>query len=236
VDNLRIDAGLLAAVGEFRPEHLIVMLSTCMYPDRLPDDRYPMTEDMFEDGPPAPTNAGYALAKRALHLGARAVGSQFGVPWTALVPANLYGPGDHFGSRDSHFLAAAVRRIEEARRAGRPEVTFFGTGRALRQYVFADDVARLVARLVSGGPRHAAFNVAPEGARSIRNLAGLVARVAGYAGQIRFSAEGPDGQYRKDVTSARLRAACPAWAEIETPLEEGVRQTVEWYRAHVATR
>lgn len=236
VDNLRIDANLMAALRDHRPDHLISMLSTCMYPDAVPERQYPMTEDLIEAGPPPPTNAAYAAAKRALWRATIALHDQYGVPYTALVPANLYGPGDHFGEGHSHFLAAAVHKVESARRNGEPRVSFFGTGRALRQYVFVEDVAALVAHLAATGPRNTTLNVAPRESHSIRALAEHVADAAGYGGEVHFTGTGPDGQYRKDVDSTRLRAMVPAWADLETPLDTGLERTMDWYRADVAAR
>lgn len=236
IDNLRIDGNVLAAVRESPPDHLIVMLSTCMYPDRLPDDRYPMTEEMVEDGPPPPTNASYAAAKRALWHGTLALHEQYEVPYTALVPANLYGPGDHFGAASSHFLAAAVDRVECARVDGSPAVDFFGTGIAQRQYVLADDLAALVAHLAERGPLNETVNVAPLESRSIRELAEMAADVAGYEGEVRFSGEGSDGQLRKDVSSQRLRQLVPEWSDLETPLRDGLQLTIDRYRADVEAR
>jgi GDP-L-fucose synthase len=111
-----------------------------------------------------------------------------------------------------------------------------GTGAALRQFVYVEDLAALVAHLVHDGPRNETLNVAPDGHRSIRELAGLVAAAAGYGGEVVFTGEGPDGQLRKDVTSARLCALVPEWPGMVTPLEEGLRRTIAWYREHVSTR
>jgi len=236
VDNLRMAANLMAALREHPPEHFLVMLSTCIYPNEVADEQYPMSEDLLDAGPPPPTNAAYALAKRALWQGARSLQDQYGIPYTALVPSNLFGPGDHFGSEQAHFLAAAIDRIERARVAGDPVVEFFGTGRALRQFILADDLARVVAALVERGPRNETLNVACREVRSIRQMAETVAEQAGYQGEVCFSGKGPDGQYRKDADPSRLAASLPAWASIETPFEEGVRRTLEWYRNHVAAR
>lgn len=233
VDNLRMDANLLAALRHHPPDHLIAMLSTCMYPDRLPDEKYPMTEDLIEAGPPPKSNAAYAAAKRALWHGTQALNDQYGVPFTALVPANLYGPGDHFGQESSHFLAAAVTKIERAREAGAAGVTFFGTGRALRQYVFVEDLADLIALIIERGPVNATLNVAPRHNLSIRQLAETVGEAAGYTGEITFSGHGPDGQLRKDVSSDALRQSVRGWDEIETGLMTGLKSTIEWYREHV---
>jgi len=195
-----------------------------------------MTEAMIDDGPPPPTNAPYAAAKRALWRGAMALHEQYGVPYTALVPCNLYGPRDHFGAEGNHFMAAAVNRVERARTAGAPRVEFMGTGRALRQFVFVEDLADLVVHLVADGPRNETLNVAPEGHASIRDLVAAVVKAAGYEGETVFTGEGPDGQLRKDVTSARLRETVAAWETMETPLEEGLRRTLEGYRGHEAAR
>lgn len=230
IDNLRIDANLLAALRVHPPSHLVSMLSTCMYPDRLPDKSYPMSEDLIEHGPPPPTNAAYAAAKRSLWHGTLALHDQYGVPFTALVPANLYGPGDHFGEASSHFLAAAVHKVEQARLGGDPEVRFFGTGRAIRQYVLVDDLARLVSAVVEQGPANETLNVAPRHSASIKDLAGMVAAAAGYEGDLVFPGGGPDGQLLKDVDSARLRDRFPSWDEMETPLAEGIARTIADYR------
>ena len=233
IDNLRIDANVLNALRANPPEHFVPMLSTCMYPDQLSDDRYPMHEEDIEEGAPPPTNAAYAAAKRSLLHGTRALHDQYGVPYTAFIPANLYGPGDHFGEGKSHFLAASIDRIEEARRTSRDSVEFFGTGRALRQYVYVDDVAALIEAAVGRGPANAALNIAPSENRSIRSLAETVAEVAGFDGAIGFDGVGPDGQIRKDVSADVLRATFPEWSAIETPFERGVEQTIEWYRNNV---
>jgi GDP-L-fucose synthase len=230
IDNLRIDGNVLAALRVTPPTHLLSMLSTSMYPGQLASERYPMTEGMVEDGPPPPSNASYATAKRALWHGTRALNRQYGVPYTALVPANLYGPGDHFGQEDCHFLAAAIDRIERARVSGAPSVKFFGTGRALRQYVLVDDLAALVALLVERGPLNSTVNVAPERSRTVRELAFAVAEVAGYEGEIAFTGRGPDGQLLKDVSTEHLQAAIPEWRDIETDLADGLALTLERYR------
>ncbi len=235
IDNLRIDANILNALRRHRPQHLISMLSTCMYPDRLADDHYPLNEDMIEAGPPPPTNAAYAAAKRALWHGTQALHGQYGVPYTALIPANLYGPGDHFGEESSHFLAAAIDKTERARVAGEDKVEFFGTGIALRQYVYVQDLAALVAKIAGGPALNVSLNVAPARQHSIRQLAAMAADAVGFTGEVLFSGSGPDGQIRKDVSAARLRSLIPAWPAIETGLGEGLKSTVDWYRDHVAT-
>lgn len=235
IDNLRMDANVLAAVRAHPPTHLISVLSTCMYPDRLAEDRYPMHEGLVEEGPPPPTNAAYAAAKRALWHGTRGLGLQYGVGYSALVPSNLYGPGDHYGEGKSHFLAAAVHRIEEARLQGEMSVEFFGTGVALRQYLFVDDLAALVELLIERGPVNETLNVAPDEMYSIRELAAHVADAAQFQGDVVFSGEGSDGQIRKDVSSARLRHRVPEWADLETSLVDGLALTIDRYRADVAT-
>lgn len=233
VENLRMDANLIAALREHPPMHFLPMLSTCMYPDRLGDHHYPMNESLIDAGPPPPTNAAYAVAKRALWHETRAFHSQYGVPYTALCPANLYGPGDHYGDAHSHFLAAAIHKVEQAHKRGARSVEFFGTGKALRQYVYVDDVARLIAHLVETGPRNETLNVAPQGMASIQELVALVIQASGRAVEPAFAGHGPDGQYRKDVATDRLRQVVSQWESMETPLSQGLRRSIEWYRAHV---
>jgi GDP-L-fucose synthase len=112
-------------------------------------------------------------------------------------------------------------------------VEFFGTGRALRQYVYVHDVARVIARLLETEPPNTDINIAPTENRSIADLAHAVGRVAGYGGDIVFTGDGPDGQLRKDVATNRLRQIIPDWGEIETDLDRGLTQTIDWYRDNV---
>ena len=231
LDNVRMDANLLAALCVHKPKHLLVILSTCMYPDALPAQHYPMAESMLDAGPPPPTNASYALAKRALWQAAQALHAQYNVPFTCLVPANMYGPHDHFNGEHAHFLATALSRTGTAAAQQAPRVEFFGSGRAVRQYVYVRDVAWLIRWCVEHGPLNQTLNVAPQQSHSIAELAQQAAVACGYTGHIAFSGVGPDGQLCKDASSARLRKVVPEWSQIETPLAVGLQQTVAWHRA-----
>jgi|TARA_B100000315_G_scaffold119351_2_gene109331 GDP-L-fucose synthase len=235
VENATMDANLIGALSAFPPEHFIPVLSTCMYPDALPDSAYPMEEGQIEEGPPPPTNAAYAASKRLLMHGTMALSQQYSVGFTGLVPANLFGPGDHFGEERSHFLAAAMHRIEGARVEGLASVPFMGTGRAFRQYVYVRDVAHVVSRLIDLGPRNRMLNLAPVENRTIRELAELTADACGYGGAIDFTGEGPDGQLRKDVSIAALTDELPEWFDLETEFSVALAETLDWYRNNVAT-
>lgn len=230
LDNVRIDANVAMAARALGVRHYIILLSTCMYPDALAAEHYPLDEQLLEAGPASLSNAPYAAAKRCLWHTARALYQQDKIPYTALIPANLYGPFDHFNSPDSHFLAAAIHRIETARQTSASHVTFFGTGKARRQTVYTHDLARLIRHIIDTGPQNDALNVASEGNLSIKQIAELIADVAGFSGTVQFDGQGPDGQLRKDVSTAKLRERIPHWSQIETPLRCGLEETLAWYR------
>jgi GDP-L-fucose synthase len=231
--NSRIDANVLDTTRRHYAAHFIPIFSTCMYPDCMPESRYPMSEDDVMDGAPPKSNAAYAQGKRLLLAGTFALNQQYQIPFTGLIPTNLYGPGDHFNSKESHFLAAAIHKIASAKANNHTVTEFMGTGTALRQYLFVDDLAALIKIIVQSRPSNKIYNVGPRENLPIKELAQKVASLLEYEGRLNFSGKGPDGQKRKDVSVDRLLVDFPCWKNIETPLKIGFIETIRWYRRSV---
>jgi GDP-L-fucose synthase len=227
--NLMVAANVVDAAFKNGVKQLLYLGSSCIYP-RLAEQ--PMTEEALLSGPLEPTNEPYAIAKiggiKLCESYNRQYGASHGLDYRSLMPTNLYGPGDNYHPENSHVIPALIRRIHEAKQAGAAEVSVWGTGTPLREFLYVDDLARACVllmqldrdRLASQiSPRLSHINVGSGEEISIQQLAQAVARAVGYTGQIRFDPSKPDGMPRKLMDSSRMRKL--GW-EPETPLDVGL--------------
>ena len=214
----------LAGVRKF-----VAIGTICAYPKFTP---IPFKEEDLWNGYPEETNAPYGLAKKMLLVQAQAYRQQYGFPAITLFPVNLYGPRDNFDLETSHVIPAMIRKFVEARRAGRSEVTLWGSGKPTREFLFVRDAAEgvlLAAERYNGGEP---VNLGAGFEISIADLAGLIAKLTKYAGRVVWDASRPDGQPRRrlDVTRAEKEFGFRA----STPFEEGLRETIAWYESSLS--
>lgn len=183
-------------------------------------------------GPLEPTNDAYAIAKIAGILAVQAVRRQHGLPWISAMPTNLYGPGDNFSPSGSHLLPALIRRYDEAKASGAPNVTNWGTGTPRRELLHVDDLASACLYLLEhfDGPTH--VNVGTGIDHTIGEIAEMVASAVGYSGETRWDPSKPDGTPRKLLDVSVLREA--GWRP-SIALRDGIEATVAWYREHAGT-
>lgn len=221
-DNLRIQVNLLDAAQEFGVRRLLFLGTSCIYPKHA---RQPITEDQLLSGPLEQTNDAYAIAKIAGILHVQALRRQFGCSFISAMPTNLYGPHDNFDPETAHVLPALIRRIHDARVAGAPSVTLWGTGTPRREYLHADDLARACLTLLEQYDDASPINVGTGSDLSIRALAELIADVVGFQGEILLDPTRPDGTPRKLLEVSRIRAL--GW-EPRIGLREGIASTYEW--------
>jgi len=234
-DNLAIQTNVIHAAWQHGVERLLFLGSSCIYPKLAPQ---PMRECDLLTGPLEPTNRPYALAKIAGVEMCWSYNRQYGTKYLAAMPTNLYGPGDNYHPTNSHVIPALLRRFHEARLAGLPVVTVWGSGRPRREFLFSDDMAdacvflmqlpddRFDALLgsdetVSGRFEPPLVNIGVGEDVSIAELAALVARVVGYEGRIGYDITKPDGTPRKLMDVSLLRSA--GW-QARTGLEAGLRR------------
>lgn len=226
-NNCIIQCNVIDAAYRTGVQKLLFLGSSCIYPKFAPQ---PMREEHLLTGELEPTNQWYAVAKIAGIKTCQAYRRQYGFDAISLMPTNLYGPGDNFDLQNSHVLPALIRRFHEAKMAGAPSVTVWGTGNARREFLHVDDCARAILWCLENYSGEDILNVGTGTDVSIRELAGLVARVVGFAGELAFDASKPDGTPRKLLDVSRLSAV--GWkAAIE--LEEGVAHTYRWYLEHL---
>lgn len=209
---------------------LTAILSTCIYPDVF--ERYPMTEEDLHKGEPQSTNMPYAVAKRALAVSIDACNKQYGTAYNYLIPSNLYGEHDRLDFEKSHFLTALIGKILHARTQGVREVRLLGTGKPLRQFLYAGDLAEVIRKCVDDDICES-FNVAPDENLSIREIAELALKACSSEDlELSFDGSSPDGQYRKDVSNAKMKELI---SDLKfTDLTEGIEKVYSYYKANPA--
>jgi GDP-L-fucose synthase len=228
-DNLQIQVNVIDAAWRNGVKKLCFLGSSCIYPKLAPQ---PMREDALLTGPLEPTNEWYAIAKIAGIKMCQAYRRQYGFNAISLMPTNLYGPGDNFDLQNSHVLPALIRRFHEAKIRGDGEVVIWGTGTPRREFLHVDDLASAVVHLMRTYDLEELVNVGCGEDIRIVDLAGLVARVVGYEGQVAVDPSRPDGTPRKLLDVSRLTAL--GWRP-GIGLEDGIRSTYQWFLANEAT-
>lgn len=198
--------------------------TVCAYPKIVP---VPFVEDALWDGYPEETNAPYGIAKKALLVMLRAYRRQYGLNGIYLLPANLYGPNDHFDPAISHVIPALIRKFVEARDRGEPTVTIWGTGTATREFLYVDDCARGIVLAAERYDGAEPINLGSGDEISIRDLATTIKQKVGYEGALVWDDNKPDGQPRRSLNTTRAAERFGFQAEIG--LDEGLERTIAWF-------
>jgi GDP-L-fucose synthase len=222
-DNLAVQLNVIDSAFRHGVTKLAFLGSSCIYPKLAPQ---PIKEEYLLTGLLEPTNEWYAIAKIAGVKLCQAYRAQYGFNAISLMPTNLYGPGDNFDLKTSHVLPALIRKFHEAQSEVRPEVTVWGTGTPLREFLHVDDLASASVFLMQNYNEPEIVNVGAGEDLTISELAQIVARVTGYTGKIVFDPTRPDGTPRKLLDVGRLHAM--GWRH-RIHLEDGIRATYEWY-------
>ena len=224
-DNILMNTLLVESAKNNGIKRFIGILSTCIYPDVV--ESYPMTEDMLHQGPPTPTNFSYGYAKRCMAVQIESCNKQYGTKYSYLTPPNLYGEHDKTGE-NSHFVAALIKKIIIAKRNDDSKIILFGTGTPLRQFMYAQDLARVIQYCIENDITES-FNVATPENLSIDEIARIALKACDAEHlKIEYDSTKPDGQYRKDVSIEKMKSIIPNFEF--TPLYDGIRQTYESWK------
>jgi GDP-L-fucose synthase len=224
-DNLMMGVQLIHEGWRRGLEKMVAVGTVCAYPDRTP---VPFHEDTLWDGYPEPTNAPYGLAKKMLLVQSQAYRQQYGFNSVFLIPVNLYGPRDQFDPAMSHVIPALIKKVVDAQDQGRDEIVCWGDGSATREFLHAEDAARGIVLAAERYDGALPVNLGSGQEVSIRALAGLVAELCGFEGQIRWDTDKPNGQLRRCLDTSRAQQLFGFTAS--KPFREGLQQTIEWYR------
>ncbi|GAA0670414.1 GDP-L-fucose synthase [Rheinheimera tangshanensis] len=231
-ENLMIQANIIHAAHINNVQQLLFLGSSCIYPKLAAQ---PMAENALLTGTLEPTNEPYALAKIAGIKLCESYHRQYGRDYRSVMPTNLYGPNDNFHPDNSHVIPALLRRFHEAKLANAPEVTAWGSGSPMREFLHVDDMAVasiFVMELDKStyekhtSPMLSHINVGTGIDCTIRELTETVAKVVGYSGKIVWDTTKPDGAPRKLMNVDRLREL--GW-KYSIDLESGLEGTYEWF-------
>ena len=228
-DNLAIETNVIHAAREAGVEKLLFLSSSCVYPRLAPQ---PMKEEALLTGPLEPTNQWYAVAKIAGMKLCQAYRRQYGSDFICAMPTNLYGPGDNYDPASSHVAAALQVKVHGAKSRGEPTIQIWGSGTPTREFLYVDDLADAAVFLMQNYSDEMHINVGTGTEMTIRELAELIAGVAGWRGSYEYDRSKPDGMPRKVMDVSRLRAL--GWSARTQP-RDGFRAAYEWYARHAKT-
>jgi GDP-L-fucose synthase len=209
---------------------LVYPMGGCSYPAKATS---PISEDQMWQGYPQPESAGYSAAKKMGIVASIGYRTQYGLNSVVVVPGNMYGEYDNFRNEESHVVPAMIRRYFEAKRAGLPQVAMWGSGKPVRDFVYAGDVARCIPYFIENYDSSEPVNLSSGTTTPIKELAESIKEVVGYPGEIVWDATKPDGQMVKIFDVARMKSlglSCP------TPLLDGLRRTAYWLARNYDTR
>ncbi len=226
-ENLQIQNNLMWAAHNHGVKKFLFLGSSCIYPRECPQ---PMKEEYFMTGRPEPTNEGYAYAKIVGMKLCELIYDQYDKSFISCMPTNIYGPGDNFDPESSHVIPSLIRRIHEAKQQNIPSVEIWGTGNARREFLHVDDLAASVIWMLENYSDKQFLNIGTGEDVSIRELSTLIQSIIGYKGELVFDATKPDGMPRKLLDVSKVNEM--GWHH-KIKLEEGLRQTYDWYQRNV---
>merc|ERR1719431_907573 len=222
--NVLINLNVLYCSQEFGVEKVVSCLSTCVFPDKT---TYPIDETMLHDGPPHQSNMGYSFAKRLVPVINQCLQNQHGVKYTSVIPTNIYGPNDNFNLDDGHVLPVIIHKTYLAKRDNKP-LKICGTGKALRQFIYSEDLAELIVWTLRNYEEIDPLLVSVDSSDeiTISDMVKMVVEATGFTGEVEYDTTMSDGQIRKTNSNAKLRRYLPRYQF--TPIREGIQKTVDW--------
>jgi GDP-L-fucose synthase len=216
--------GLIERGGKF-----VQVGTICAYPKFTP---VPFREEELWNGYPEETNAPYGIAKKAAWQMLDAYKLQYGLHSAYVLPVNLYGPHDNFDLESSHVIPALIRKCIEAQKRGDSQIVCWGTGSASREFLYSEDAAEGIVRAAEAMEDPTPINLGASFEITIKDLVELIVRLTGFSGKIVWDATKPDGQPRRCLSTERAAKLLDWRAKVG--FEEGLKRTIQWYRANGA--
>ncbi len=224
-DNAIMGIQLMEAARLANVKKFVAVGTVCAYPKYTP---VPFREDELWNGYPEETNAPYGLAKKMMLVQAQSYRAQYGFNAIFLLPVNLYGPGDNFDPKSSHVIPALIKKFIEAKENDEKQVVVWGTGSASREFLYVKDAGKAIALAAERYNGNEPVNIGAAKEISIKNLVEMIRDITEYSGEIIWDTEKPDGQPRRCLDTSRAKKEFGF--EASTPFEDGLRETIEWYK------
>lgn len=229
--NMAINDNVLSLSHEFKVQKVVSCLSTCIFPDKT---TYPIDETMVQNGPPHNSNYGYSYAKRMIDVMNKGYNQQYGCKFTSVVPTNVFGAHDNFNLEESHVIPGLIHKLYDCTQTGgdHKPFTVWGTGKALRQFIWSEDLGRLFLWVMRDyeETEPIILSVAEEDEKSIDEAAKSVAKAYKFSGEWKYDTTRSDGQYKKTASNAKLRKYLPDFQF--TPFDEAIQKSVDWFIAN----
>jgi GDP-L-fucose synthase len=226
-ENILINDNIMECSRIYKVQKLVSMLSTCIFPDKT---SYPIDETMLHDGPPHPSNEGYAYAKRLIDTMNRAYAEEYNCNFTSIIPTNIYGPHDNFSIQNGHVIPGLIHKCYLAKQNDTP-FEIWGSGTPLRQFIYSLDLAELTVWVMRDyhDPTPITLSVDEAAEVSIRDVALAVAKAMKFEGEVTKA----DGQFKKTASNVKLRKYRPDYNF--TSMEDGIQKAVDWFVANYET-
>mgnify|MGYP001608261488 CR=1 FL=1 len=227
-DNLMMGTQLMEAARLTGIEKFVAIGTICAYPKFTP---LPFAETSLWNGYPEETNAPYGIAKKMQLVQAQAYRQQYGFNAIYLLPVNLYGPGDNFNPESSHVIPSLIKKIADAQKAGQKYIEVWGTGKASREFLYAEDCAEGIILATEKYNNPEPVNLGTNREIKIKDLVKIICRIMNFKGEIHWDKSKPDGQPRRmvDVTLAKKRFGFRA----KTDFDSGLKKTIDWYLQNI---
>jgi GDP-L-fucose synthase len=222
-ENLQIQSNLMDAAHEAKIKKFIFLGSSCIYPRNCDQ---PIKEEYLLTGELEQTNSAYAIAKIAGIELIKSYRKQYGYSWISIMPTNLYGPNDNFDLETSHVLPALIRKFVDAKKSGSLEVSLWGSGKSLREFLHVDDLVKAIMVCLEKYDDSKQINIGSGVEITVKNLATKIAQTVGFTGSILWDTSMPDGTPRKVLDSRKINNL--GWKP-SISLDQGIKLTVQWY-------
>eukprot|EP01114_Cavostelium_apophysatum_P013732 TRINITY_DN3391_c0_g1_i1.p1 TRINITY_DN3391_c0_g1~~TRINITY_DN3391_c0_g1_i1.p1 ORF type:complete len:347 (+),score=72.95 TRINITY_DN3391_c0_g1_i1:87-1043(+) len=231
VDNETMNMNILECAHKFKCVKCISCLSTCIFPDKT---TYPIDETMVHNGPPHPSNEGYAYAKRMLDVLNRCYNEQSTCKFTSIIPTNIFGPNDNWNLEDGHVLPGLIHKCYNSMK-NNTDFVVWGSGKPLRQFIYSRDMGELIVWVLHNyeDPEPIILSVGEEDEVSIADAAKAIVETMKYKGNLVFDTTKADGQYKKTASNKKLMTLNPNFKF--TPFRDALKETVEWFVANYET-